>query len=83
MSEIEQDDGMTPAKRKRLIQAYGPWPEGYTSDDLERFLDLLYGLYDDTVELRRMTVCNPFDRSETPQRMRLVDLADWLEALVS
>jgi hypothetical protein len=30
-----------------------------------------------------MTVCNPFDRSETPQRMRLVDLADWLEALVS
>jgi len=62
---------MTPAKRKRLIKTYGPCPAGYTFEDLERFLDLLYGLYDDTVELRRMTVCNPFDRSETPQRMRL------------
>ncbi len=78
-----QEHGMTPAKRKRLIKTYGPCPAGYTFEDLERFLDLLYGLYDDTVELRRMTVCNPFDRSETPQRMRLVDLADWLEALVS
>ena len=82
-SGMEREHGMTPAKRKRLIKTYGPCPAGYTFEDLERFLDLLYGLYDDTVELRRMTVCNPFDRSETPQRMRLVDLADWLEALVS
>ena len=80
---MKREHGMTPAKRKRLIKTYGPCPAGYTFEDLERFLDLLYGLYDDTVELRRMTVCNPFDRSETPQRMRLVDLADWLEALVS
>ena len=83
MSEIEQDDGMTPAKRKRLIQAYGPWPEGYTSDDLERFLDLLYGLFEDGADLRHMMVCNPFDRSDTPRRMRLLDLADWLEAVVA
>ncbi len=83
MSWMKREHGMTPAKRKRLIKTYGPCPAGYTIEDLERFLDLLYGLYDDTVELRRMTVCNPFDRSETPQRMRLVDLADWLEALVS
>ena len=74
---------MTPTKRRRLIKTYGPCPAGSTLDDLERFLDLLYGLYDDSVDLRRMTVCNPFDRSETAQRMRLVDLADWLEALVS
>lgn len=75
--------GMTPAKRKRLIKIYGSCPAGYTFEDLERFLDLLYGLYDDTADLRRMTVSNPFDRSNSPQRMRLVDLADWLEALVS
>ena len=68
MSWMKREHGMTPAKRKRLIKTYGPCPAGYTFEDLERFLDLLYGLYDDTVELRRMTVCNPFDRSETPQR---------------
>ncbi len=30
-----------------------------------------------------MTVYNPFDRSDTPRQMRLVDLVDWLEALGS
>jgi len=80
---MERSPGMTPTKRKRLIKMYGSCPAGYTFDDLERFLDLLYGLYEDAAELRRMTVCNPFDRSDTPQRMRLVDLAEWLEALVS
>ena len=74
---------MTPAKRKRLIKTYGSWPEGYTSEDLEHFLDLLYGLFEDGADLRRMMICNPFDRSDTPQRMRLVDLTDWLEAIVS
>ena len=83
MSRMEREHGMTPAKRKHLIKVYGSCPAGYTYDDLERFLDLLYGLYEDGADLRRMTVCNPFDRSDTPQRLRLVDMVDWLEALVS
>jgi hypothetical protein len=74
---------LTTAKRRRLLKAYGSCPAGYTYDDLERFLDLLYGLFEEGADLRRMMVCNPFDRSDTPQRMRLVDLVDWLEALVS
>jgi hypothetical protein len=28
-------------------------------------------------------VLHPFDRSETPRQIKLVDLADWLEALVT
>ena len=75
--------GLTPAKRLRLLKMYGPCPPGYTHDDLEQFLDLLYGLFEEGTDLRRLTVFNPFDRRETPQRMRLVDLADWLEAIVS
>jgi hypothetical protein len=43
---------MSPAKRKRLIKTYGPCPAGYTFEDLERFLDLLYGLYEEGAELR-------------------------------
>lgn len=74
---------MTPSKRKRLLKTYGSWPEGYTTEDLERFLDLLYGLFEDGAELRRIIVCNPFDRSNTPQRMPLQDLAQWLEAVVA
>jgi hypothetical protein len=74
---------LTPAKCRRLLKAYGSCPAGYTYDDLERFLDLLYGLFEVGADLRRMMVYNPFDRSDTPQRMRLVDLVDWLEALVS
>ena len=69
-----------------MMKKYGTCPAGYTLDDLERFVDLLYGLYSDlysTAELRRIIVCNPFDRSDHPQQMRLVDLADWLEAVVS
>ncbi|HEY1349036.1 MAG TPA: hypothetical protein VGF67_05365 [Ktedonobacteraceae bacterium] len=77
---------MTPAKRKRLLKTYGACPAGYTVDDLERFVDLLYGLYSglySVAELRQIIVCNPFGRSDHPQRMRLVDLADWLEAMIS
>ena len=33
---------LSPAKRKRLLRTYGPYPVGYTHDDLERLLDLLY-----------------------------------------
>ena len=77
---------ITPAKRKRLLKAFGPCPSGYTNDDLERFLDLLYGMYSHEytyAELRQIVVCDPFDHSETPRRLKLVELADWLEALVA
>jgi hypothetical protein len=77
---------LTPAKRKRLLKTFGSFPAGYTHDDLERFLDLLYGLFSDLytmAELRQMQVSDPFDRSEHPRQLRLVELTDWLEALVA
>jgi hypothetical protein len=77
---------MTPAKRKRLIQTYGRCPAGYTHDDLERYLDLLYGMYANLysqAELRQIVLSDPFDRGEPPRRIHLLDLAAWLEALVS
>ena len=80
------DTQMTPAKRKRLIRTFGLCPAGYTHDDLEQYLDLLYGMYAGVythVELRQIVLSDPFDRSEAPRRIRLVDLAAWLEALVS
>ncbi len=77
---------MTPAKRKRLLKAFGTYPAGYTNDDLERFLDLVYGMYSymyTPAELHRVVVSNPFDRSESPRQLKLLDLTDWLEALVA
>ncbi len=77
---------LTPAKRKRLLKTLGPPPAGYTNDDLERFLDLLYGMYSHaytTTELRHMVISDPFDRSETPRQLKLTELAEWLEVLVS
>lgn len=77
---------LTPAKRKRLLKAYGPCPAGYTHDDLECLLDLLYGLFDDlytVTELRQIVVSDPFDRTEHPRQLKLVELSDWLEALLS
>lgn len=77
---------ISSSKRKRLLKMYGPCPTGYTTEDLERFLDLLYGMYSHVytlADLRQMVVCNPFDRSEQPRQLKLLDLADWLEALVS
>ncbi len=77
---------ITPAKRKRLLKTFGPYPAGYTHDDLERLLDLLYGMFSHvytTAELRQMVVSDPFDRSDNPRCLKLVELADWLEALVS
>jgi len=77
---------ITPAKRKRLLKTFGSCPAGYTNDDLERFLDLLYGMYSYVYtpnELRQMVVSDPFDRSETPRRLKLIELVDWLEALVA
>ena len=83
MEGIQQ---ITPAKRKRLLKSFGSCPAGYTHDDLERLLDLLYGMFSDVytrAELRQIIVSDPFDRSEHPRQLKLVDLADWLEALVA
>ena len=83
MNSIE---GITPAKRKRLLKALGSCPAGYTHDDLERFLDLLYGMFRDLytmAELRQIVVSDPFDRSEQPRQLKLVELTDWLEVLVA
>jgi hypothetical protein len=73
---------ISPAKRKRLLKSYGPCPTGYTHEDLERFLDLLYGMYSHVytiAELRQIVVCDPFDRSTTPRQLTLMELTDWLE----
>lgn len=77
---------ITPAKRKRLLKTFGSPPAGYTHDDLERLLDLLYGLFSHVytqAELHQIIVSDPFDRSEQPRQLKLVELADWLEALVA
>jgi len=77
---------LSPAKRKRLLKTYGLCPAGYTHDDLERFLDLLYGLYSylyTPEELRQIVVCDPFDQAEPPRRLKLVELAAWLEAILA
>ncbi len=77
---------ITPAKRKRLLKTFGSYPAGYTNDDLERLLDLLYGLFSDVytaAELRQIVVSDPFDRSDHPRQLKLIELTDWLEALVT
>ena len=76
----------TPAKRKRLLKAFGPCPAGYTHDDLERLLDLLYGMFSDIytmAEIRQIVVSDPFDHSEHPRQLKLVELTDWLEAILA
>ena len=76
---------MTPAKQKRLLKRFGPGPAGYTHQDLEQFLDLLYGMYSHhfTVEeLRQIIVSDPFDQTESPRSLKLVELAEWLEAIL-
>ena len=77
---------LSPSKRKRLLKAFGPCPAGYTHDDLERFLDLLYGMFSDVytrAELRQIIVSDPFDRSDAPRQLKLVELTDWIESLVA
>ncbi len=77
---------LSPSKRKRLLKTFGSCPAGYTHDDLERFLDLLYGMFSDVYtasELRQIMVSDPFDRSEQPRQLKLVELTDWLESLVA
>lgn len=77
---------LSPTKRKRLLKAYGPCPAGYTHQDLERLLDLLYGLYSylyTPEELRQMIVSDPFDRAEPPRSLKLMEFVAWLEAILA
>ena len=77
---------LSPAKRKRLLKTYGTCPAGHTHQDLERFLHLLYGLYSYVYtpeELRQIIVSDPFDDAEPPRRLKLVDFAAWLEAVLA
>ena len=77
---------LTPAKRKRLLKTYGPGPAGYTHADLERLLDVLYGLFSHVytaAELRQIMVSDPFDQAEPPRRLKLVEFAAWLEAILA
>jgi hypothetical protein len=83
---MERTQEITPAKRKRLLKVFGSCPAGYTHDDLERLLDLLYGMFSGVytmTELRQIVVSDPFDRSEHPRQLKLVQLTDWLEAVVA
>ncbi|MBO0780207.1 MAG: hypothetical protein J2P37_15390 [Ktedonobacteraceae bacterium] len=77
---------LSPSRRKRLLTTFGPWPAGYTHDDLERFLDLLYGMFSEVytwAPLCQLVVNDPFDRSASPRQVKLVELTDWLEALLA
>jgi hypothetical protein len=33
--------------------------------------------------LRQLVVSDPFDRSDSPRQLKITELAEWLEALVS
>lgn len=80
------DQTLTSAKRKRLLKQFGACPAGYTSQELEQFLDLLYGMFSHRytmTELRQVQLSDPFDRSETPRQMTVMELAAWLEALLA
>ncbi len=77
---------LTPSKRKRLLKTFGTYPAGYTNQDLERFLDLVYGMFSHvytSAELRQITLSDPFDHSPQPRQIKLVELTDWLEALIA
>jgi hypothetical protein len=83
---MAQDQSISSAKRKRLLKQYGSCPPGYTCEDLERFLDLLYGMYSHVytlAELRQIVVSDPFDRSASPRQFKLTEFTDWLEALLA
>lgn len=76
---------VTPAKQKRLLKRFGPCPAGYTHRDLEQFLDLLYGLFSylsTGEELRQIIVSDPFDKATPPRSLKLVELTEWLEAIL-
>ncbi len=81
-----QESRMTPAKRTRLLRTFGPAPAGYMTKELEQLLDLLYGMYSHIYtleELRQIVISDPFDHSEMPRQLKLIEFTDWLEAVVS
>lgn len=83
---MDQNQVLTPAKRKRLLKQFGGCPAGYTNEDLEQFLDLLYGMFSyryTMTELRQVHMSDPFDRTESPRQLTAVELAEWLEALLA
>jgi hypothetical protein len=54
--------------------------------ELEQLLDLLYGMYSHIYtleELRQIVISDPFDHSEMPRQLKLIEFTDWLEAVVS
>ena len=56
-----------------------------SSEKLTLFLGHSYGMYSHVytpAELRQIIVSDPFDRSEMPRHLKLVELVDWLEALI-
>jgi hypothetical protein len=74
------EQNISTAKRKRLLKTYGPVPADYTNEDLECFLDLLYGMYSHLytlTELRQMAVSDPFDRGDSPRQLKLTELTAW------
>jgi hypothetical protein len=86
VAAMNSTNEITAAKRKRLLKTYGPCPAGYTHEDIERFLHLLYRLFSHRyteTELRQVILSDPFDDSEPPRQITLVDLATWLEAIVA
>ena len=77
---------ITAARRKHLLKTYGPCPAGYTHEDIEHFLHLLYRMFSNlysSAELHQVILSDPFDDSNPPRQLKLVDLADWLEAVVA
>ena len=83
---MDQEQMLTPMKRKRLLKTFGSLPAGYTYEELEGFLDLFYGLFSHLytpAELRQVKVSDPFDRSEHPRQLTVKELAEWLEALIA
>src|SRR5260221_9146606 len=76
---MKSGQAITPAKRKRLLKTFGSCPAGYTHDDLERLLDLLYGMFTDVYTMaqpRHIVVSDPVDHSEQPRQLKLVQFTD-------
>ena len=76
---------LIPAKRKHLMKALGPTLIGYTTKELEQFLDLLYGMFSHAYtlhEINQIVASDPFDRIDPPRQLKLVEFTDWLESLV-
>jgi hypothetical protein len=67
-------DGIRAITRKTLLP-------GYTVSDLEQFVQLVYGMFDEQ-EAKRITVYDPFAK-EKARRITVARLADALETLIA